>query len=101
MGFVLGVFQMGLYAYYRKASIPEGKTDKPKVKEHIINITILSNSEVHPVDSGRSSESEDENISPVHDHSGGVVMDEEKTSCGMELVNSTQLDTGVLVMCPV
>ncbi|KAI3731398.1 hypothetical protein L1987_62586 [Smallanthus sonchifolius] len=89
LGFLLGVFQMGLYAYYRNASsILEAEKKQPKInncKEHMINITILSNSEVHPVDSGRSSEAEDGG------GGGGEVVDEKQTR-GMEL------DTGVVVM---
>nr|XP_043623553.1 bidirectional sugar transporter N3-like [Erigeron canadensis] len=76
LGFLLGVLQMGLYGYYRNASIsPDNEKNtnnnnnntnnaKPKLQEHIINLTtILSNSEVYPVDSsssGRSSDDEKE-----------------------------------------
>ncbi|KAL8249967.1 hypothetical protein R6Q59_006835 [Mikania micrantha] len=79
LGFLLGVFQMGLYAYYRKE--PTKQKQKQKMnrncKEHVINITILSNSsEVHPVaDSGLKacSQSEDETI-------GELVVDEKKNT---------------------
>ncbi|KAK9074609.1 hypothetical protein SSX86_007207 [Deinandra increscens subsp. villosa] len=71
LGFLLGVFQMGLYAYYkRKAAKNISNTGEEKLKaagggnkdQHVINMSVaLSNSEVHPVDSsGRSSEAEDE-----------------------------------------
>ncbi|KAI3818069.1 hypothetical protein L1987_11871 [Smallanthus sonchifolius] len=90
LGFLLGVFQMGLYAYYRNASsILEAEKKQPKIncKEHMINISILSNSEVHPVDSGRSSEAEDGG------GGGGEVVElDVKQTRGMEL------DTGVVVM---
>ncbi|KAL8255152.1 hypothetical protein R6Q59_033373 [Mikania micrantha] len=55
LGFVLGVIQIALYQYYKQKSkvisIPE-----IKLPDHIINIRI-SNSEVYPVDSSRSSSS--------------------------------------------
>lgn len=89
---------MGLYRYYRNASIQQEK--KPKAKEqHIINISICSNSEVHPVDSGRTSEAEDENKSC--DHNEMVEEKEEKKkACGMEVKD--EMDTSVLVvMCEV
>ncbi|KAI3497601.1 hypothetical protein L1887_33009 [Cichorium endivia] len=86
LGFLLGVVQMGLYAYYRNASKEKCIPEK-KAKEHIINLSILSNSEVHPVDSGRSSEAdENEKKRP----------DDEQEECGIEVV---KLDTGVIVVC--
>ncbi|XP_071709359.1 bidirectional sugar transporter N3-like [Rutidosis leptorrhynchoides] len=93
LGFVLGVCQMGLYGYYRKPSTQQEK--KPYAKEqHIINISILSNSGVHPVDSGRTSEAEDETKSC--DHNDMVEMKEEKDKV------KDVTDTGVVVvMCEV
>ncbi|KAL8218817.1 hypothetical protein R6Q57_022190 [Mikania cordata] len=56
LGFALGVIQIALYQYYKQKSkvisVPE-----IKLPDHIINIKI-SNSEVYPVDSSRSSSSE-------------------------------------------
>ncbi|KAJ9563954.1 hypothetical protein OSB04_009114 [Centaurea solstitialis] len=58
LGFILGVIQMGLYAYYRK--VTKITPPEKKAKDHMINI-LSANSEVHPVDSGRSSEADEEN----------------------------------------
>ncbi|XP_071740081.1 bidirectional sugar transporter N3-like [Rutidosis leptorrhynchoides] len=87
LGFILGVLQMVLYGYYRNASIQQEKDPKAK-KQHVVNISILSNSEVHPVDSGRTSEAEDETKS-CDNH---IEMQEVKD----------ERDTGlVVVMCEV
>lgn len=96
LGFGLGVIQMGLYAYYSKRTSSGSQEKKGKVKEHIINITMLSNSEVHPVDSGRTSEAEAE---PEEEKKGDQVV---KVDVPMtdEVAHVKQLDTGgVLVMC--
>ncbi|CAH1417342.1 unnamed protein product [Lactuca virosa] len=93
LGFLLGVVQMGLYAYYRNASKETSIAPEKKPKEHIININLsmLSNSEVHPVDSGRSSEADekDQKKRPDDDQ-------KEEEACGIEVV---KLDTGVIVVC--
>ncbi|KAL4587089.1 hypothetical protein LXL04_011739 [Taraxacum kok-saghyz] len=86
LGFLLGVVQMGLYAYYRNASCKETSMAEKKPKEHIINLSILSNSEVHPVDSGRSSEADENEKKRPHD---------DADACGIEVV---KLDTGVIVI---
>nr|GEU90968.1 bidirectional sugar transporter N3-like [Tanacetum cinerariifolium] len=102
LGFALGVIQMGLYAYYKRASTRSGSQEKKagKVKEHIINITMLSNSEVHPVDSGRTSEAEEEVVKvdvPITDELAHVKVDVPMTD---ELVHVKKFDTGgVLVVC--
>ncbi|KAI3720458.1 hypothetical protein L6452_21376 [Arctium lappa] len=57
LGFVLGVVQMGVYAYYYRKVARVAKIPDKKPKEHMINI-LSTNSEVHPVDSGRSSEAD-------------------------------------------
>ncbi|GJU55180.1 bidirectional sugar transporter N3-like protein [Tanacetum coccineum] len=102
LGFALGLIQMGLYAYYKRASIRSGSQEKKagKVKEHIINITMLSNSEVHPVDSGRTSEAEEEVVKvdvPITDELAHVKVDVPMTD---EVAHVKKFDTGgVLVMC--
>ncbi|XP_076909318.1 bidirectional sugar transporter N3-like [Bidens hawaiensis] len=78
LGFLLGIFQMGLYAYYKN---PEKK--QANCKEHVmINVNMLSHSEVHPVDSGRKNDDdggggggEGEKVAAA------AVVDEEKTCC--------------------
>ncbi|KAM0016680.1 putative SWEET sugar transporter [Helianthus debilis subsp. tardiflorus] len=68
LGFLLGIFQMGLYAYYKN---PEKK--QANCKEHVmINISKLSHTEVHPMDSDRSSQAaEDVTKSTDDDRVGG------------------------------
>lgn len=108
---------MGLYAYYSKRASSGSQEKKGKVKEHIINITMLSNSEVHPVDSGRTSEAEAEAEEeekkgdqvvkvdvPVTDEVARVKQMDQMVKVDVpitdELAHVKQLDTdGVLVMC--
>lgn len=45
-GFILGLFQMVLYAIYKKS--PKIMLDETKIPEHIINVVILGGPEVHP-----------------------------------------------------
>lgn len=87
LGFLLGVVQMGLYAYYRNASKETISIPEKKPKEHIINLSILSNSEVHPLDSGPSSEADENEKKRA---------DDDEEACGIEVV---KLDTGVIVVC--
>ncbi|PWA89612.1 senescence associated protein [Artemisia annua] len=92
LGFVLGVIQMGLYAYYSKRATSGSQEKKGKVKEHIINITMLSNSEVVKMDVPMTDE-----VARVKQMDQMVKVDVPITD---ELAHVKQLDTGgVLVMC--
>lgn len=57
LGFILGVLQMLLYGIYRNAKPIEVVDDEEKKvpAEQMINIVVTGNSEVHPIDSHRSS----------------------------------------------
>ncbi|KAI3817423.1 hypothetical protein L1987_11213 [Smallanthus sonchifolius] len=98
LGFVLGVIQIALYQYYKQKSkmisLPE-----IKLPEHIINIKV-SNSEVYPVDSSRSSGSEvveeEEKETKAPEDGGGEVVEQYKgvvkamvddEPCGVEVVD--------------
>ncbi|KAK1406043.1 hypothetical protein QVD17_42240 [Tagetes erecta] len=87
LGFMLGVFQMGLYAYYYytkgNASTSQKNKDKdkntsppppPKLKEHLMNINLSNCSEVHPMDSVSEGAGDQTKIS-VED----LIMDQNKT----------------------
>lgn len=50
LGFTLGVIQLLLYGIYRNAK-PIVVDEEKKVPEQVINIVVLGNSEVHPIDS--------------------------------------------------
>lgn len=112
----MGVIQIVLYACYSKRASSSSQEKKGKVKEHIINITMLSNSEVHPVDSGRTSEAEaeadeeekkDDQVVkvdvPMTDEVAHVKQMDQVVKVDVpiteELAHVKQLDTGVLVMC--
>nr|XP_043614096.1 bidirectional sugar transporter N3-like [Erigeron canadensis] len=109
LGFFLGLFQMGLYGYYKRKSKVQNLRDI-KVPEHTINIRIF-NSEVVPVDSSRSSGSNVEELKEKKTEEGGVnggdgleivqqneglakvVMDDEP--CGVEVVTVKP----IVIMC--
>ncbi|KAL3511482.1 hypothetical protein ACH5RR_030883 [Cinchona calisaya] len=111
LGFFLGLLQMLLYGIYRNPKPLE--VGEKKVAEHVINIVMLGNSEVHPVDS-QSSSNRDDN-STISDHDEEENKDEEiddhqmrpednndEPACSQARpkVNIGQLDSPILVVCP-
>ncbi|KAI3730803.1 hypothetical protein L1987_61981 [Smallanthus sonchifolius] len=102
LGFVLGIIQIALYQYYKRKS----KVIEIKLPEHIINIKV-SNSEVYPVDSSRSSGSEvveeEEKENKTAEDGGGEMVEQyngvvkamvDDEACGVE-VNVKP----ILIMC--
>ncbi|KVH97871.1 bidirectional sugar transporter N3-like [Cynara cardunculus var. scolymus] len=91
LGFILGVVQMGVYAYYKKVASVSDK--KPK-DQHMMNI-LSANSEVHPVDSGRSSEADDDVVAAAVDDNE----ENKKEECVLVNVKQQSLDHIQLVIC--
>ncbi|KAK2993590.1 hypothetical protein RJ640_030897 [Escallonia rubra] len=117
-GFFLGLVQMTLYGYYKKAKdkIPAVKAEK-KLPEHVINIVAIGKtSEVHPVDSSQTNSSgsdtdaaedekkhqEEESDDEVKSHETGVVcLPPPGPDEPCSLVNAVMCPTepAVLVIC--
>ncbi|KAK3035834.1 hypothetical protein RJ639_032971, partial [Escallonia herrerae] len=117
-GFFLGLVQMTLYGYYKKAKdkIPVLKTEK-KLPEHVINIVAIGKTlEVHPVDSSQTNSSgsdtdaaedekkheEQESDDEVKSHEKGVVcLPPPGPDEPCSLVNAVMCPTepAVLVIC--
>ncbi|CDP13388.1 unnamed protein product [Coffea canephora] len=100
MGFFLGVLQMMLYVIYRK---PKPLVAEKKVPEHVINIVMLCNSDVHPVVDSQTSGNCDVNSTADADENEDEKKDEETVSAVADEPCSSQaqvhLDSPALLVC--